>query len=226
MGQSPSNAGGKSFGEALKKSFNIKSQIIQVERFANKMIKYFFEMIGKIIKYTRKFIFSSFKFSKIVWFFSSLILFGIILFSKNRYADLLVLAYFFMIFVTIQCILIFILLFLIVLGMIIDNIKYWIKLDKELRGKDPPKMNGKKIWQIIKHIFILIFIFIMIVILGFVSYLPKISLITQGVLFDTINTLYEKDAKAELAALKESASSGRGGETFGEILKKILDKCG
>jgi len=218
----------------------------------------FIEMIGKIIKYTKHFILGSFKYSKIVWLFFSLIFVGIILFSKNKFGALVVLAYFFMLFVTLYFILIFLFLLFYIIALSIQNVKYWIQLNKDLNGDDPPKVTGKMIWQIFKHILIIIWIIILIFVLGFLSYGVKFTSIANNVLFDSANSLYTVAARGAsgaagiagaigsgigsgagamgsigaMGAMGAMGALGKGGiaatnsaDSFGAILRKILEKC-
>lgn len=246
------------FEEAIKQSFDIRSQFVKIERFADMMMRNFIEMIGKIIKYTKKFILGSFEYSKIVWLFFSFIFIGILLFSKNRFGALVVLAYFFMLFATLNVILIFIFLVLYIIALCIENVQFWINLNKELQSDNPPEVTGKRVWQIIKQIFIIIWIIILIFFLGFLSYGVKIFSIANNVLFDTANRLYTIPSRAvagaaglagtglgamgsglgsmgsigSMGAMGALGKLGKGGiaatnsaDSFGAILRKILEKC-
>lgn len=246
------------FEQAIKQSFDIRSQIVKTERFANMIMRNFIEMIGKIIKYTKRFILGSFKYSKIVWLFFSFIFIGILLFSKNRFGALVVLAYFFMLFATLNFILMFIFLVLYIVVLCIQNVEYWINLNKELNSDNPPKITGKKVWEIIRHILIILWIIILICFLGFLSYGVKFFSVANNVLFDTANRLYTVSSRgvAGAAGLAGVAGSGigsglgamgsigsmgamgalgklgKGGiaatnsaDSFGAILRKILEKC-
>ena len=154
--------------------------------FSDMMIKYFIEMIKKIIEYTQKFIFGAFNYSKLVGVMFFFILLGILLFSKNRYGALLTLAYFFVIYMTFFVLLIFVILVIYIFKMIVGEVVFWINLGKELNGDDPPKITGKKIWEIIKHCFFILFICILIVCLGFVSYVVKLFGIASSVFFSVV----------------------------------------
>ena len=230
------------FEEAIKQSFDIRSQFVKIERFADMMMRNFIEMIGKIIEYTKKFILGSFKYSKIVWLFFSFIFIGILLFSKNRFGALVVLAYFFMLFATLNVILIFIFLVLYIIRLCIENVQFWINLNKELQSDNPPEVTGKRVWEIIKQIFIIIWIIILICFLGFLSYGVKIFSIANNVLFDIANNLYtvgSRVAGAIPGMPKMPGMSGMPGmpkmpgvgnpvnavDSFGGILRKILEKC-
>jgi hypothetical protein len=246
------------FGEALKKSFDIKGPIIKTERFANMMMQNFIEMIGKIIKYTRKLIFSSFKYSKIVSLFFFIICVAILLFSKNKFGALVVLGYFFMIYVSLYFFLLFITLLIYIAILTIDNIKFWIRLHKSLNSEDPPKVTGKMIWQIFKKILIIFFIFFLLFVLGIICYGLKFASIVQNVLFDTANRLYAVGSRGvagvagvagtfgsavgsgvgmigsmgAMGAMGAAGALGKGGigvtnsaDSFGGILRKILEKC-
>jgi len=172
------------FGEALKKSFYIKSLIVKTLNFADMMMKQFIEMMGKIIEYTKLLILGSFRYSKLVILIFVVIFIAIILFSKNRFGAIVVLVYFFMAFVTLYFIILFILLLLYIIQLIRENIEYWKQLSKDLNSEDPPEVTGKMLWQIFKHILIIIFIIFLIFVLGFLSYFVKIAAIIQNVLFD------------------------------------------
>jgi len=233
MGQTPSQQadGAKSFEQTLQQSFDIKKEVTHTMDFADMFIKYFIEMIKKIIEYTQKFIFGAFQYSKLVGVLFFFILTGILLFSKNIYGALLTLAYFFMIYMTIFVMLFFIFLAIAIFKMIWAEVVFWINLGKELNGDEPPKMNLKKIWQIIKHVFIILFICVLLFLLGWLSYVVKFFNVACSVLFSTVNEIHlpsmssgEPDGK--LGALgAEPGAPKKAQETFGSILRKILDKC-
>jgi hypothetical protein len=214
MGQSlsQSEAGRKSFNTTLRQVFDIKSQIIQVERFANKFVNYFIEMVKKIVKYTKKLIFGSFKYSKVVVTIFTILFTGIILFSKNKYAGLLVLVYFFIGYITLWVFTIFLLFVLIIAELAYQNVKFWISLAKEAKpgSDDPPKMNGKKIWKIIKNILIIFLIIFLIFCLGGFSYVLKFLSVSQTVIFESVNALYTLSSRGMGALGSGLGAAGSG----------------
>jgi len=193
-----------------KNPLDIRDEIHHVEVFADNILKEFKNMIRKFIDYLKRFIFSAFKQSKVVFAFFSIILVGILLFSKDKISNTLITGY---------AVISFLIIFLVlgILRLILSFFEIIWKLIKTCfdffsKSHDPTlKEVGKVIVFIFRLIIILAFLVFIMAVIMVIYIVIKYLIRLNNTLFKTINNYTE--------FVVDSTDS------FGSIVRRILENC-
>lgn len=194
-----------------KNPLDIRDELRHVEKFADNMFKNFKNMIRTFIDYFKRFILAAFNQSKVVFAFFTIILVGIMLFSKDKISHTLMIGYGFISFLIIFFVLGILRLLLTFFEIIWKLIKTCF--DFFSKPHDPTlKQVGKVLLFILRIIVMLVFYLLPILaVLIFFAWIIKKLINLNNILFKTINNY------TEFAV--DSADS------FGSIVRRILDNC-
>ena len=183
----------KKMSDALKDSFDVREELKTVTDYANLIIKYLISSIRKLINFINKLIFSSFEYISVVLIIFAILLAATLLFSSNKYGNLLVLCYFFIGFLILFLYGIVIWFFKLIFDQFFNvfNITY----DVITMKKSP--VTFEVVWAIICAIFwwIIAIIFVaLILLLGFVvAWAIKMLNNMGGSFYDYIKNHYQKN---------------------------------
>ena len=206
--------------------FDIRSEIRTVIKYSIMFIKKFYKMLRTGGDFLKNMVFNSFKYSYIVVLIFCILLFFVILFSKNKYLNLLVLAYFFVGFTLFTFI-------GVICTFVIVCVKQFVKLCIQifrLFKKIPDLPNSDTIRKAVVTFFEIFWICVKIFIAGF---LLCCSLIVLGIMSIFIrfilhlaNVLFEMINAGFAATSYASQKSVEIFDNFGIALRKAMDRCG
>jgi hypothetical protein len=189
--------------------FDIRNEILHVQKFALMILKKFLNMIRKIGDYIKKFIFSAFKQSPIVFAIFLILLAGVLLFSKNRISNVLMIVYSlsgFIIFLVALCVLrLFFAFFKELWNLILLCYSFFKK-------KNESTLKG--------FVKVIIFILRVLIVLFFLSFIVTILVILAQILSFLIrfnNSLFK--------TLNDMFSAIQPIDSIGSTIRKIFENC-